>query len=66
MSGHIVGPFGVVIVGPILRCETIKIGFDVAAHGRIGILLDQERSRGMLAKTLLEGQFASSGVPSKR
>jgi hypothetical protein len=40
MCGHIIGPFGVVLILPTLRRETIEIGFDVVPHSRISILLD--------------------------
>jgi hypothetical protein len=41
MSGHIVEPFVVVLVRPILWSEPIEVSSNVALYCRIGILLDQ-------------------------
>ena len=49
-NGHVVGPFGIVLVWSILRSEMVKVGFDVVAHGGIGILLNQEGRRCVAAK----------------
>ena len=50
MRGHIVGPFGVVTIRPILRREAIEIGLDIAAYCGICVFLDQKRGRGMPAE----------------
>ena len=50
MSRHIIGTFGIMPVGTGLRREAIEEGLEVRAHGRIGVLLDQKRSRGVAAE----------------
>jgi hypothetical protein len=41
VGGHIVEPFVVVLVGPILWSEPIEVGADIALYGGVGVLLDE-------------------------
>jgi hypothetical protein len=56
---HVVGAFGVVVVGAVLGDEAIEVGLDVAADGGVGVLLDEERGGGVAAE---EGEEAGLNV----
>src|SRR6266446_6166909 len=47
MRRHVVGPFGIMSPGGIHGCKAIERTRKIAAHVRIGILLDDQRSRSM-------------------
>src|SRR4051812_35891850 len=50
MGRYVVGAFVVMLVGPVLRSDPREIGFEVAPRGWRGVLLDEERCRGVTAK----------------
>ena len=62
MRGHVVGSFGVVFVaGEVFGRERAEVGFQIASHRWIGILLNEERRGGVTAKQRqdagLDGRF---------
>ena len=51
MRRHVVGAFVVVVVEPLaLGGQFIEEMLEIAAHGRRGVLLDQQRGRGVTAE----------------
>lgn len=63
MRGHVVGTFGGMFVYRRFRRDPLEIGFQVPANRRVGILLDEERRRGVPAK---DGhQSGLAGVPGE-
>ena len=51
MRGHVVGAFRIMRVMRAFRRQSGKDGFEIAEHGRIGVFLDNERGRGVPAKS---------------
>jgi hypothetical protein len=50
VGGHVVEAFVVVNVGTVVGGDVVEVGEDVALHGGVGVLLDEQRRRGVAAE----------------
>lgn len=50
MSGHVVESFVIMLIRPVVWSKLVEIVENVALYGGVGILLNQQRSRGVPAE----------------
>lgn len=50
VGGHVVCALGVVMVGEVFRRDSVEVGFEVGAHGGVGVLLDKQGGGGVATK----------------
>jgi hypothetical protein len=59
MRRHVVRTFGIVLVHRRFRRDALEISFHVGANGRVGILLNEQRRRGVAAEDRHESGLAT-------
>jgi hypothetical protein len=64
MSGHVIGPFGIVAPSGVLRRQPAERRCQIRKHRRIGVLLDREGRRGVTDEERHHA-LDCTGVPHK-